>query len=742
MAAKDKSRGRPGRENDLSLPCFYFVEVPIIAAAVVSLYFLELTNVFVPAHVGFQCHERGLSLPYVEPARETVPLLMLFSLAFAVPSATIMIGEGIVFCCLCRRQGSSADASGAVIGCNFSSYLRRAVRFVGVHVFGLCAALLVADILQLSTGFHAPYFLTVCKPNYTLLNTSCDESPYVMQDICTGQDANAISAGRKTFPSEHATIAAFAAIYISIYFNSVVSNSSKLLKPLLVFAFELSAGVCGLTRVVQHKSHPGDVYAGFLLGTAIAWYLGYHAVDNFEMKERKLHYQARLKEAQNRNVSSKLGRKMSLHRQDSGMNGLGSDSEAARRQPDVTLSRSHSENASVRALNHRASGSSEDMEILPTRHPMGKESMVTFSNTLPRASAQPPAAAGVEDVARRHVVVHAATDPGRAKQKVDPWRPKAEGSKVPTRQQRQEDCAAEAQRAFDVRTSSEHPCLTMGVADVAPKTGVYLNVQASGGGPAAAAALAQQQQQQQLVHIPEETPVSPHTSPKGSSARAKWLMMAEKGGAKRGTQSGQPRLIQVINMSKQQGLLQAKAKQAADPAPVGCAGGPVRYKNLPEQLPVGAAAAPLASTSAAGDGGDRARSLVHVSANDGVTSSWKWKPSPQDPESYELNDLGRHMEPGDEERMPTPHSHSNSDLDEVPYCSPSGVNAGPMLGTKVALGELSELAPPEPLSLPSSRDSTLRRKPSTILVPERSNNLENTRNVFYKGTSSSRGYKD
>lgn len=46
------------------------------------------------------------------------------------------------------------------------------------------------------TGNPTPYFLTVCKPNYSSLSTSCEQNPYVMEDICTGGDQAAISQGR------------------------------------------------------------------------------------------------------------------------------------------------------------------------------------------------------------------------------------------------------------------------------------------------------------------------------------------------------------------------------------------------------------------------------------------------------------------------------------------------------------------------------------------------------------------
>lgn len=47
-------------------------------------------------------------------------------------SLQIMIGEGILYCCLSkRRNGIGTEANINAGGCNFNSFLRRAVRFVG-----------------------------------------------------------------------------------------------------------------------------------------------------------------------------------------------------------------------------------------------------------------------------------------------------------------------------------------------------------------------------------------------------------------------------------------------------------------------------------------------------------------------------------------------------------------------------------------------------------------------------------
>lgn len=58
-----------------------------------------------------------------------------------------------------------------------------------------------------------------------------------------------------------------------MYFNASISCTTKLLKPLLVFAFCMAAGLAGLTQITQHRSHPIDVYVGYLIGAGIGVYL-------------------------------------------------------------------------------------------------------------------------------------------------------------------------------------------------------------------------------------------------------------------------------------------------------------------------------------------------------------------------------------------------------------------------------------------------------------------------------------
>ncbi|KAM6168913.1 phospholipid phosphatase-related protein type 4 isoform 1-T1 [Erethizon dorsatum] len=657
MSAKERPKGKVIKDSVTLLPCFYFVELPILASSVVSLYFLELTDVFKPVHSGFSCYDRSLSMPYIEPTQEAIPFLMLLSLAFAGPAITIMVGEGILYCCLSkRRNGVGLEPNINAGGCNFNSFLRRAVRFVGVHVFGLCSTALITDIIQLSTGYQAPYFLTVCKPNYTSLNVSCKENSYIVEDICSGSDLTVINGGRKSFPSQHATLAAFAAVYVS----------------------------------------------------------GLYAVGNFLPGEESMfpHREAlRSLTDLNQDPSRVLSAK----------NGSSSDGIA---HTEGILNRNHRDASSLTNLKR----ANADVEIITPRSPMGKENMVTFSNTLPRANTP-----SVEDPVRRNASIHASMDSARSKQLLTQWKNKNESRKL-SLQVMETEPGQSPPRSIEMRSSSE-PSRVGVNGDHHGPSNQYLKIQpgtvpgcnnSMPGGPRVS--IQSRPGSSQLVHIPEETQENISTSPKSSSARAKWLKAAEKTVACNRSNS-QPRIMQVIAMSKQQGVLQSSPKNN-EGSTVSCTGS-IRYKTLTDHEPSG-----IVRVEAHPENN---RPIIQIPSTEGEGSgSWKWKAPEKGSlrQTYELNDLNRDSESceslkdsfgsGDRKR-------SNIDNNEHHHHGITTIRVTPVEGSEIGS---------ETLSISSSRDSTLRRKGNIILIPERSNSPENTRNIFYKGTSPTRAYKD
>ncbi|MED6271766.1 hypothetical protein CHARACLAT_023685 [Characodon lateralis] len=526
----------------------------------VSLYFLELTDVVQPAQVGFRCHDRDLSMPYVDGGDELIPLLMLLSLAFAGPAASIMLVEAVIYCLQPHLKIHRAEGSINAGGCSFNSFLRRTVRFVGVHVFGLCATALLTDIIQLSTGYHAPFFLTVCKPNYTLAGVSCDQNAYITKDICSGHDQHAIMAARRTFPSQHATLSAFAAVYVSMYFNSTISDSTKLLKPVLVFAFAIAAALSGLTQITQHRSHPIDVYVGFLIGSFISVYLALHAVANFKCSDEFAQaapppppMEDPLRALTERGHESVYNK------------GPASASES---NDEIAASPAPVERLEGLGPLQREKGSmgslkraSVDVELLAPRSPMGKETMLTFSNTLPRTSMNVNGPFGtnevlgdpvpsIQPVQRRLKAVQVPVDPMRSQQLMTEWKQKSmEMRGLGAREDVDCEPSEDGSEVSSVGTDdagSQAPIYQPSVQPVRAGSGRNPTPPPPGGAKAVATPRPPQ--------IPEAGP--PPVSPKSALTRAKWLAIREKTsgeGSGRGA-ANQPRLMQIIAMSKQQGL--------------------------------------------------------------------------------------------------------------------------------------------------------------------------------------------
>ncbi|KAK6325388.1 hypothetical protein J4Q44_G00047300 [Coregonus suidteri] len=583
---KAKAKKKPPKDSMTLLPCFYFIELPIVLSSLVSLYFMELTDLLSPATPGFRCYDRDLSLPYLETGDELIPLLMLLSLAFAGPAASIMLGEGLMYCYQSRVKHSKAEGSIIAGGCNFNSFLRRTVRFVGVHVFGLLATALVTDIIQLATGYPTPFFLTVCQPNYTLPGISCDQNNYITQDICSGKDLYAILSARKTFPSQHATLSGFAAIYISMYLNSVISSSTKLVKPVLVFGYCLAAGIAGLTQITQHRCHPRDVYVGYAIGAGIGVYLSLYAVCNFRSSEEDCPPQPV------RRAASPPQQQREVVVRGLAQRGHGSQHGSLYRSKTPRPSDSREELGPGRCKVRREKASvaslkraSADVELLAPRGTMGKETMVTFSNTLPRvangsSSTSPP---GDDPSNQRHMTFHLSFDPRRSQPRLRP--PLVQEWRQQHSMERRSEEEGGVERSGG-GAGGEGGGGEAGETGVMNPPSLYPTVQSANRAVATATPAPAP-----LVHIPKEgirhppsvsplppsvSPLPPPVSPKSAVTRAK-LMSLNQGGerAREGpipvttprvpTQlpnqpPNQPRVAQVIAMSKPHGPISSSAK--------------------------------------------------------------------------------------------------------------------------------------------------------------------------------------
>uniref|UniRef100_A0A3Q2GNW3 Phospholipid phosphatase related 5b n=1 Tax=Cyprinodon variegatus TaxID=28743 RepID=A0A3Q2GNW3_CYPVA len=198
----------------------------------------------------------------------------------------ITVTETILF--LVQYTSKEFDRSEKTVAtgdcCYLNPLVRRTFRFLGVYAFGLFTVDIFVNAGQVVTGNLAPYFLTVCKPNYTALG--CQQAlRYIShQEACTGNQDDILRA-RKTFPSKEAALSVYAALYLAMYVTYTVrAKGTRLAKPLLSLGFMCLAFLTGLNRVAEYRNHWADVIAGFIIGMAIATFLVVCVVHNFKGK--------------------------------------------------------------------------------------------------------------------------------------------------------------------------------------------------------------------------------------------------------------------------------------------------------------------------------------------------------------------------------------------------------------------------------------------------------------------------
>ncbi|CAI5673963.1 unnamed protein product [Oreochromis niloticus] len=262
-------------------------ELVIMAGTVMLAYYFEYTDTFNVHVQGFFCYDTTYTKPYLGPEDSSaVPPVLLYAAVAGLPTLLITVTETVLF--LVQYTSKEFDRLEKTVAtgdcCYLNPLVRRTFRFLGVYTFGLFTVDIFVNAGQVVTGNLAPYFLTVCKPNYTALG--CQQAlRYIShQEACTGNQDDILRA-RKTFPSKEAALSVYAALYLAMYVTCTVqAKGTRLAKPVLSLGLMCLAFLTGLNRVAEYRNHWSDVIAGFIIGTAIATFLVVCVVHNFKGK--------------------------------------------------------------------------------------------------------------------------------------------------------------------------------------------------------------------------------------------------------------------------------------------------------------------------------------------------------------------------------------------------------------------------------------------------------------------------
>uniref|UniRef100_A0A673IGV4 Phospholipid phosphatase related 5a n=1 Tax=Sinocyclocheilus rhinocerous TaxID=307959 RepID=A0A673IGV4_9TELE len=234
-----------------------------MAGTVMLAYYFEYTDTFNVHIQGFFCHDNAYTKPYLGPEESSaIPPAILYAVVSGVPALVVSVYRRlkteILDLCLCVPPG--------------------------VYAFGLFATDIFVNAGQVVTGNLSPYFLTVCKPNYTALGCQQVVRFINQQEACTGNEDDILHA-RKSFPSKEAAISVYAALYVAMYITcSVKAKGTRLAKPVLSLGLICLALLTGINRVVEYRNHWSDVISGFIIGGAIAVFMVVCVVKHFKGK--------------------------------------------------------------------------------------------------------------------------------------------------------------------------------------------------------------------------------------------------------------------------------------------------------------------------------------------------------------------------------------------------------------------------------------------------------------------------
>lgn len=468
--------------------------------------------------------------------------------------------------------------------------------------------------------------------------------------------------------------------------------------------------------------------------------------------------------------------------------------------------------------------STSDIEVISPRSAHNKDASVTFSHTLPRVHT-PQAMAAYEEAARCHAATlhRASIDSSRSKQLLSQWKSKNHHNcslQVPDFFSSSVDSSSGQSShhphhhgSMELRSSSE---ASAGGLNGSFDHNAYMSKLATGGSTTlpsncsgitggARILLQSRPGSSQLVHIPEEGHESNNSaSPRlgsegneGSAAQMNWQGAAEKVLTCRTTdhsQNPQPRLMQMISVAKQQGLLQTHSK-SLDETSINCntsAGfqGSAHYKAQANKEPtstqglssVGSTASLCGSTGAIVrvEAHPENKPAFHAPSSD-ATGSWRWRSLDHgtgvsvgmgsrgalvasgaggggSKQSFELNNLSRDSESSDSvsensvDKIHANHISATATASIPPVSTVHTQNSGlseqgchqQSLSTiRVTPGDGSSSACGGGGDVASSCESMLQKKANNMaLIAERTNSPEPTHNISYKATSIPPGFKD
>ncbi|XP_076859647.1 phospholipid phosphatase 1 [Brachyhypopomus gauderio] len=246
----------------------FFIILDVTCVVLAGLPFAILNLQHNPFKTGFFCSDDTIKYPY---KKDTISYQLLMGIM--IPFALFVIVAGESLSTYLRSRSSC-----------ISDYIACIYKAVGSFVFGAAVSQSLTDIAKYTIGRLRPHFLTVCKPNWSLVDC---KAGYVANISCTG-DKTLVSEGRLSFYSGHASFSMYCMLFLALYMQSKMKVEwARMLRPTLQFFLIAASLYVGLSRISDYKHHWSDVLTGFIQGAIVAVFIVFCVSDFFKEHIRR-----------------------------------------------------------------------------------------------------------------------------------------------------------------------------------------------------------------------------------------------------------------------------------------------------------------------------------------------------------------------------------------------------------------------------------------------------------------------
>lgn len=223
------------------------IAIDVLFVIILAAVFCIFEFVISPYRRGYFCDDDSVRYNY---KTNTISTAVIFGVGAAIPIVIMGITD-----CIRYYKGILETTKDLWI----SLY-----KDLFVFAFGALCGQLVTDIAKCSVGRLRPHFLDVCNSTYTCIFP--EEHDYITNYVCQGPE-DLLREARMSFPSGHATFAAFTMVFASLFLQFRFHwNGSDFVRPLIQLALVSFAFYVGLSRISDNMHHWSDVLTGFLIG--------------------------------------------------------------------------------------------------------------------------------------------------------------------------------------------------------------------------------------------------------------------------------------------------------------------------------------------------------------------------------------------------------------------------------------------------------------------------------------------